>query len=47
MKLMTMLDTYGYRSGGRVGYAEGDMVLPESLVMVSPEQTEIKLKEVK
>ena len=23
-----MLDTYGYRTGGRVGYAEGDMVLP-------------------
>ena len=24
----SMLDTYGYRTGGRVGYAEGDMVLP-------------------
>jgi hypothetical protein len=24
----SMLDTYGYRTGGRVGYAKGDMVLP-------------------
>ena len=26
----SMLDTYGYRTGGRVGYAEGDMVLPDA-----------------
>ena len=32
-----MLDTYGYRSGGRVGYAEGDMVLTEKST-VTPEQ---------
>ena len=33
----SMLDTYGYRTGGRVGYAEGDMVLTERS-MVTPEQ---------
>jgi len=33
----SMLDTYGYRTGGRVGYAEGDMVLTEKS-MVTPEQ---------
>jgi hypothetical protein len=32
-----MLDTYGYRTGGRVGYAEGDAVLTERS-MVTPEQ---------
>jgi len=33
----SMLDTYGYRTGGRVGYAEGDMVLTEKST-VTPEQ---------
>ena len=33
----SMLDTYGYRTGGRVGYAEGDMVLTDPS-MVTPEQ---------
>jgi hypothetical protein len=32
-----MLDTYGYRTGGRVGYAEGNAVLTERS-MVTPEQ---------
>ena len=32
-----MLDTYGYRTGGRVGYAEGDMVLPMPS-QISPER---------
>ena len=33
----SMLDTYGYRTGGRVGYAEGDMVLPMPS-QISPER---------
>ena len=33
----SMLDTYGYRTGGRVGYADGDMVLTNPS-MVTPEQ---------
>ncbi len=33
----SMLDTYGYRTGGRVGYADGDMVLTDPS-MVTPEQ---------
>ena len=33
----SMLDTYGYRTGGRVGYADGDMILTERST-VTPEQ---------
>ncbi|MDA9812335.1 hypothetical protein N9C03_00845 [bacterium] len=33
----SMLDTYGYRTGGRVGYYEGDMVLPMPS-QISPER---------
>jgi len=33
----SMLDTYGYRTGGRVGYADGDMVLTDPS-RVTPEQ---------
>ena len=33
----SMLDTYGYRTGGRVGYADGDMILTERST-VTPER---------
>jgi len=38
----SMLDTYGYRTGGRVGYADGDMVLTERSVVTPEQRNQIK-----
>ena len=37
-----MLDSYGYRTGGRVGYAEGDMVLPMPGELTPERQNQIE-----